>query len=95
MCDSVYPGEYELSSNVVSESGSSETGNCSRVSDSGRVCSAPLTSVLFDGIPTLTGLYGDMWARQLLTFNTSVSSASITFNFSTASDNGGITTYTA
>ena len=29
-----------------------------------------------------------MWARQLLTFNTSVSSASITFNFTT--DNNGV-----
>ena len=35
-----------------------------------------------------------MWARQLLTFDTSVSSANITFNFSTATDNNGITTYT-
>ena len=81
----VYPGEYELSNNVISESGSSATG---------RVCYAPLTSVLFDGIPTLTGLEGDMWASQLLTFNTSVSSASITFNFTVTRDNNGITTYT-
>ena len=90
----VYPGEYELSDNFNSESGSSETGNCSSLADSGRVCNAPLTSVLFDGIPTLPGLDGDMWARQLLTFDTSVSSASITFNFTTATDNNGITTYT-
>ena len=69
-------------------------GNCSRLSDSNRVCNAPLTSVLFDGIPSLTGLDGDMWARQLLTFNTSVSSASITFNFTNATDNNGITFYT-
>ena len=34
-----------------------------------------------------------MWARQLLTFNTSVSSARFTFNFTTARDNNGITTY--
>ena len=90
----VYPGKYEVSTNVISESGSSETGFCSSLADSGRVCNAPLTSVLFDGIPTLTGLDGDMWARQLLTFDTSVSSASITFNFTSASDNNGITTYT-
>ena len=94
LCDPVYPGEYELSSNVVSENGSSETGNCSRVSDTGRVCNAPLTSVLLDGIPTLTRLEGDMWARQLLTFITSVSSASITFNFTVTKDINGITTYT-
>ena len=90
----VYPGEYELSENVISENGSKATGFCSSLADSGRVCNAPLTSVLFDGIPTLTGLVGDMWARQLLTFDTSVSSTSITFNFTTASDKSGVTTYT-
>ena len=90
----VYPGEYELSNNIISESGSSATGFCSSLADSGRVCNAPLTSVLFDGIPTLTGLNGDMWARQLLTFDTSVSSTSITFNFTVTRDNNGITTYT-
>ena len=94
MCYVVTPGEYGLSNNVISESGSSATGFCSSLADSGRVCNAPLTSVLFDGIPTLTGLDGDMWARQLLTFNTSVSDASITFNFTVTSDNNGITTYT-
>ena len=90
----VFPGEYGLSNNIISESGSSATGFCSSLEDSGRVCNAPNISVLFDGIPTLTGLDGDMWARQLLTFNTSVSSASITFNFTTATDNIGIITYT-
>ena len=94
MCYVVTPGEYELSNNVISESGSSATGFCSSLADSGRVCNSPLTSVLFDGIPTLTGLDGDMWARQLLTFDTSVSSASITFNFTTARYNNDITTYT-
>ena len=93
MCHIVTPGEYTVKY-VISESGSSATGFCSSLADSGRVCNAPLTSVLFDGIPTLTGLDGDMWARQLLTFNTSASDASITFNFTTATDNNGITTYT-
>ena len=91
MCYVVTPGEYELSNNVISESGSNVTGFCSSLADSGRVCNAPLTSVLFDGVPTLTGLDGVMWARQLLTFDTSVSPASITFNFTTATDNNGIT----
>ena len=36
------------------------------MSDSGRVCNAPRSSVLFDGIPTLTGLEGDTWASQTL-----------------------------
>ena len=94
MCHLVTPGEYELSNNIISESGSSVTGFCSSLEDSGRVCNAPNTSVLFDGIPTLTGLDGDMWARQLLTFDTSVSSASITFNFTSATDNRGIDDYT-
>ena len=90
---SVTPGEYELSNNVISESGSNETGNCSSLADSGRVCNAPRTSVLFDGIPTLTELDGDMWARQLLTFDTSVSPASITFNFTVTRDKYGVTTF--
>ena len=56
----------------------------------GRVCNAPRSSVLFDGIPTLTGLEGDMWSSQLLTLNTSTSSASTTFDStnSTNSRNG-------
>ena len=73
------------------ESGSFETGHCSNVSDSGRVCNAPRSSVLFDGIPTLTGLEGDMWASQLLTLNTSTSSASITFDFTYPTDRNGPT----
>ena len=58
------------------------------MSDSGKVCNAPRSSVLFDGIPTLTGLEGDMWASQLLTLNTSTSSASITFDFTNRTGNG-------
>ncbi len=80
---------------AISERGSSATGHCSNVSDSGRVCNTPRTSVLFDGvIPTLTGLDGDLWATQLLTLNTSTSSASITFDFNTVFDTNGVTTYT-
>ena len=89
-----YPGSYELNTAVVSESGSSETGHCSNVSDSSRLCNAPRSSVLFDGIPTLTGLEGDMWASQLLTLNTSISSASITFDFTNPTDRNGPTFYT-
>ena len=64
------------------------------MSDSSRVCNAPRSSVLFDGVPTLTGLVGDMWASQLLTLNTSTSSASITFNFTNPADRNGPTIYT-
>ena len=78
---------------ALSESGSSENGHCLNVSDSGRVCNAPRSSVLFDGIPTLTGLEGDMWASQLLTLNTSTSSASITFDFTNPTDQNGPTAF--
>ena len=83
-----------MSALAVSRGGSSETGHCSNVSDSGRLCNAPRSSVLFDGIPTLTGLEGDMWASQLLTLNTTTSSASITFDFTNPTDRYGPTTYT-
>ncbi len=79
---------------AISERGSSATGHCSNVSDSGRECSTPRSSVLLDGIPTLTGLDGDMWATQLLTLNTSTSSSSITFDFNTVFDTNAVTTYT-
>ena len=79
---------------AISDRGSSATGHCSNVSDSGRVCNTPRSSVLFDGIPTLTGLDGDMWATQLLTLNTSTSSASIIFDFNTVFDANGVSTYT-
>ncbi len=80
---------------AISERGSSATGHCSDVSDSGRVCNTPRSSVLFDGvIPTLTGLDGDMWATQLLTLNTSTSSSSMTFDFNTVFDTNGVSTYT-
>ncbi len=65
---------------AISERGSFATGHCSDVSNSGRVCNTPRSSVLFDGTPTLTGLDGDMWATQLLTLNTSTST-SITLDF--------------
>ncbi len=76
---------------AISERGSSTTGHCSDVSDSGRVCITPRSSVLFDGIPTLTGLDGDMWATQLLTLNTSTST-SITFNFNEIANYVGVGT---
>ena len=63
------------------------------MSDSGRVCNAPRSSILFDGVPTLTGLEGDMWASQLLTLYTSTSFASITFDFTNPTDTIGATFY--
>ena len=50
------------------------------------MCNAARSSVLFDSIPTLTGLAGDMWASQLLTLNTSTSTASITFDFTSGTN---------
>ena len=61
------------------------------MSDFGRVCNAPC--VLFDGIPTLTGLEGDMWTSQLLTLNTFTSSASITFDVTNLTDSRNGPTY--
>ena len=47
-----------------------------------KTCFIPTSSVLFDGsVSTLTGLDGDMWASQLLTINTTVNTAEITFDF--------------
>ena len=83
----VYPGSYAF---VISMSGSFETGHCSNVSDSGRVVTL---HILFDGIPTLTGLEGDMWASKLLTLNTSTSSASIIFDFINPTERSGSTIY--
>ena len=74
----------------VTANGSSAIGNC--VNESSRTtctCSSndPTSTVLFDnpglrGIPTLTGLDGDMWASQLLTIEkTSASRIAIEFHF--------------
>ena len=66
-------------------SGSSATGHCSSVSSTEvmtSICADPTSSVLFDGvIPTLTELDGDMWASQLLTFQTTDTRASVLFDF--------------
>ncbi len=77
----------------ISERGSSPIGDCSDVSDSGRKCSTPRSSVLFDGIIPIIRLDRDMWATQLLTLNTSTYS-NITFDFNTVFDGNGVTTYT-
>ena len=64
--------------------GSSATGHCSSVIRNGftSVCTDPTSSVLFDGIPTLTGLDGDMWASQLFTLNSTGSTIVIGFAIS-------------
>ena len=74
--------------------GSSSTGRCSSyniISNSRQNCLTPTSSVPFDGsVPTLTGLDGDMWASQLLTINTTVNTASITFDFTDTPDYTGV-----
>ena len=69
----------------VTVNGSSAIGNC--VNESSRTTcysNDPTSTVLFDrGIPTLTGLDGDMWASQLLTIQTTASSIDITFDLRT------------
>ena len=71
---------------TVSVSGSSATGHCSNVSNTGirLYCRDPTSSVLFDGvIPTLTGLNGNMWASRLLALQrtTIISRPAVTFDF--------------
>ncbi len=89
----VYPDSYEVNPPAISERGSSATGHCSNVSDSGRVCNTPRTSVLFDGIIAPPVIEGDLKAMDLLTLNTSISST-ITFNFNTPfNSSGNVSTY--
>ena len=65
--------------------GSSAIGNC--VNENRRTtCYSddPTSTILFDrGIPTLTGLDGDIWASQLLTIQTTASSINIIFDLRT------------
>ena len=81
----VIPSSYiTIDAETVSVSGSSATGNCSSVNSTGVMptCTDPTSSVLFDGIPTLTGLDGDMWASQLLTLQRTTSTrATVLFDF--------------
>ena len=61
----------------TSVNGSSVTGNCTPHHLFSHYCDDPSTSVLFDGhVPMLSDsdLDGDMWAGELLTFNTTLSS---------------------
>ena len=74
---------------MVSVNGSSITGRCSSVANSGGTlnCTDPASSVLFDGhIPTLIGLEGDMWASQLLTLLPTAATTEITFDFHNTPD---------
>ena len=73
--------------NPVSVNGSSDTANCSNYSvdpPGTRVirCDAPLTSVLFDGVPTFTGADGAMWASSLLVLQATRGMDSVTYDFS-------------
>jgi hypothetical protein len=75
--NTVVPRSYEYyTSSSYTANGSSLAGNCSRfakyTADSylDVVCSTPLSSVLFDGIHTLST--GHVWARHLLTLQATV-----------------------
>ena len=77
-CHAVLPSSFFFPTDeIISVNGSSTAGNCSSVTPGTiagglSICNTPTSSVLFDGnIPTLTGLDGNMWASQLLTFQTS------------------------
>ena len=79
------PTSYSFSaSDVVSVNGSSVTGQCSTFTDSGgrTICNDPTSSVLFDRIPTLTGLENSSWASQLLALRPLVDGITkVTFDF--------------
>ena len=67
----VIPSNFNYTTlGVLAANGSSVTGRCSTVVpqlNSKSTCSAPTSSVLFDGIiPTLTALDGNTWASQLM-----------------------------
>ena len=74
---------YHRETDLVAVNGSSSNGECSNfaLSTTRQTCSTSYGSILFNGIFTLTGLDGDMWASQLLTINTTANTADITFNF--------------
>lgn len=73
------------SSEAWAMNGSSPYGNCNVTSNgdgSISTCTEPRKSVLFDrNIPTLTGLNGNTWARDLLTLSIGSASTSITFDY--------------
>ncbi len=78
---------------VPSVNGSSPTGHCSNMKNSETIiiCTAPRSSVLFDGkIPKLTGLDGNMWASRLLTLHVQGVFASVNFDFSGTAGYAGV-----
>jgi hypothetical protein len=95
--NAVVPRSYEYyTSSSYTANGSSSTGNCSRFTKHAKrihfdvVCLTPSSSVLFDGIHTLST--GHVWARHLLTLQAKVfgrldyyfDEVEIRMNFSTA-----------
>ena len=83
----MFPAEYSyIQVDVTEMNGSSSSLGCSNTrfnTDGTATCRAPFTSVLFDErIPILTGLDGDMWARELLIMRTRLNRlASLNFDF--------------
>ena len=75
------PSSYLSNVLSVSLNGSHVGGGCPVITvRNGDFCMAPTSSVLFDGvIPTINN--STMWAGQLLTFNITSNSLSITFTF--------------
>lgn len=68
-------------------------GHCQLVNHTSEVtyCQNPRSSVLLDSvIPTLSGLDGNQWARQLLTINIMDSAAEVTFDFTTTGNYVGV-----
>lgn len=72
----IVPALYRFfqTSPIQPMNGSSLTADCSDVTPNFGtfICNSPASSILYDGeIPTLMGLNGDMWARELLTLQPS------------------------
>jgi hypothetical protein len=74
---------------IVSVNGSSRFGLCFDDTEDFASCNTPTTSVLFDGIPTLSGLDGNMWASPLFTL--SGGEVALVFDFTMLPEYEGLT----
>ena len=78
----VVPNSYLSNKRSVSLNGSHVGGGCSTtIVRNDEFCMAPASSVLFDGVIPIINNSTTWWPRQLLTFNITSNSLSITFIF--------------
>ena len=91
----VFPINFVIPSSAVAVNGSSATGNCSiilRFTDTGTpTCINPTSSVLLDGVvPEFIDKEDDMWARDLLTLQSTTSNSSNILFIFNIPDNTGV-----